>query len=180
MEEEAIVPTNEALKKVSDLANKQLVIEQEISNEEEKLAKLKEALKKVSEFDLPEAMSEAGIMEFKLTNGAKIAVQNIIAGKIDEENREGALAWLMDNGHDAIIKKEIELNFGKIEGLNLQATLDLINQALKHVEFKSKINQGVHYSTLNAFIKEQLQESKSFPLELFKVYIGRKTKISIK
>jgi hypothetical protein len=175
------LPNDEAVKRISDLASLQVALEVKIDKTEEDLLALKKSLRDISEFKLPELMTEIGMSEFKLVNGAKITIQPICNGKMDDTNREPCIDWLVENGHGAILKSTLELNFNKGEKLDYEAISALINGALKQLDlqYKQKLDRGVHYATLNAFIKEQITNGEQFPMELFKVYLGRKTKITI-
>ena len=176
------LPSDEKIKELSNLATVQVALENQIERAEELLSKLKKDLRDISEFKLPELMSEIGMSEFKLVDGAKITIQPICTGKIDDTNREPCIDWLMDNGHGALLKSTLELNFNKGEKLDYEVISALINESLKQLDlqYKQKLDRGVHYATLNAFIKEQITNGEQFPMELFKVYLGRKTKITIK
>ncbi len=170
--------TEESLKELSKLATHQLYIETEIEEKERELTNLKKVHKSISEGSIPAAMQKIGMSQFVLTNGAEIVVKPYYAGKIDDENRVGAFTWLKNQGHSSLIKKEVSLDFGKQENINY-AHIQMVmkNEGL---EFDMSINEGVHHGTLNAFIKEQVEGGKEFPLDLFKAYVGNKAKISIK
>ena len=176
-----VAVNDERLTQLSALATKQLLIEEAILTTEVRLDSLKKNLKMVSEVAIPDLMVQIGMSEFTLTNGASIKVKPFYAGRIDDENREEASAWLTENGHGALIKKTLALDFGKADGIDWKKVIADISATInEEIDVDIKLNQGVHHATLNAFIKEQIEAGNKFPLALFKAFIGNKTKITFK
>lgn len=171
-----ITASDVGLNKVATLAKRQIELMQQISEFEEILKNLGEDLKQVQEFQLPEAMSELGLSEFKTDTGHKITVKPYYAAKLDDSNRDEAFGWLRNNGHEDLIKHEITVPLGRgMDGLAKDLKTFVQARGLSFVD-----KEGVHHSTLNAFFKEQMENGANFPVDLFKGYIGRKTKITIK
>lgn len=180
-EDSKIKVTEEDLKELSKLANKQLVLEMKIDELEKELESYKKQLKLVAEGLIPEAMQKIGMSSFALTNGAEITVKSFYSGKIDDENRYAATKWLNENGHGAILKKELVLDFGKKEGIDWQPLVKKVKELVREkeeIDINATVKEGVHHATLNAFIKEQVQGGKEFPLDIFKAYVGTRAKIS--
>jgi hypothetical protein len=171
-----IAPSDGALTKVSSLAEKQLDLEQQLADLGDVMKELAEQLRKVQEYELPDAMDEAGVAEFKLKNGSKITVKPFYSGKITEENKENAFAWLRDRGHGDLIKHEIVVGVGR----GREEDLKEIKQLLNTIRIPYNDKEAVHHSTLNAFIKEQSENGAIPPAELFNTFIGRKSKIVVK
>jgi hypothetical protein len=174
--EDVTAPSDQGLSKIAGLAELQLVLEQQVQEIEDRLKDKKEQLKKVQEFDLPEAMAEVGVASFTMANGCKVNVKPYYSGKIDEENCDACFGWLRDNEFGDLIKHELTIGLPKGEdekAKELTATLRAMGLGYKDKE-------GVHPSTLSAFIREQVEKGAAFPLETFKAYIGRKAKITTK
>jgi hypothetical protein len=165
--------TDAELSKVSAKAQEQLDLEKEIKDLEEQLKETKSRHRAVSELELPEAMQEANLAEIVLTNGAKISVKPFYKGYISEENRDDAMAWLVDNNHGSLIKNEVTLKFGKNEDEKATATVE----KLKQQGLSPDVKQGVHPQTLNAFIKEQITGGKDIPSDIFGIYVGSRANI---
>lgn len=173
--------TDDKLKTLSKLATQQLYMEQEILQKDEELKVAKEQLKYIAEVKMPEAMQSIGMSSFKLSNGAGIEIKPFFAGKIDDENREATTKWLHENGHGALLQKQLIISFGQKEGIDWNYLINSIKTLAREsegVEVDTEIKQGVHHKTLNAFIKEQVTSGKEFPLTLFKAFVGNKSKIS--
>lgn len=177
-EEDAGKPviTDEALSKVSNLAEKQMKLENEISELEEELKRKGEEFRRVQEYELPDAMTEVGITEFKHKSGFKITIKPFYSGKITPDNLEACHTWLRENGHDGIIKHNLAIELGKGQ----DDIANDVKEFIKSLGLSYVDKEGVHHSTLNAFIKEQVENGTEFPLTLFNAFIGRKAKISFK
>ena len=85
---------------VSTLANKQLLLAQELANLEEAVKVKKEEFRLTSEQELPEAMQSAGLTEIVLSTGEKISVTEFYNAHISKANQELAYKWLVENGHE--------------------------------------------------------------------------------
>lgn len=167
-------PSDERLNKVSTLATELSNLEAECERREADLSALREHLKAVQEYALPEAMAEVGLSEFKLKNGAKVTVKNYYSGKIDDENRGPCFNWLRDNNHDGLIKHEINVAVGKGD----DEVAKQVTEFLKTLGMTFSDKESVHHSTLAAFIREQVEGGTSFPMELFKAFVGRRAKVT--
>lgn len=161
------------LKQITDLANRQIVLEAEIENLETQVSRKKEELFNLSTIKLPDAMNLIGLQDFSLKNGAKVMIKPFYSGKISDENKNKAFAWLRAEGHDSIIKRVINVALGK--GDDKIATMISKYLLSKKVVYEDK--ESVHPQTLKSFIKEQMTGGKPFPAPLFGAYAGKVTKI---
>ena len=78
------------------------------------------------------------------------------------------------NNAGDLIKNGVEVQFGRDED---KACNDF-TKSLRDDNRLYKRSVGVHYSTLNNLIKERLSEGKDVPHDLFKIYTGRKAKLT--
>lgn len=185
-EDSGIKVSEDKLKDLSKLATQQLLIEQSILAKKEELEQLTKILKHLSETKIPEAMQAIGMSKFSLTNGAEIIIKPFYSGNLGEKNPRAAegYTWLRDNGHGGLIKKNLNVEFGQLENVNWNDLILAIRQSIHEnigVEAEGvELNEGVHHATLNAFIREQIEGGKEFPLELFNAYVGNRAKISLK
>jgi hypothetical protein len=158
---------------IGELAARQLDIIDEIDELEKNLAVAKDKLRQVAEVDLPEAMLSCGVSEFKTPTGARISVKPYYSASISDENKSSCMIWLKDHGHDDIIKNTVTLSFGKGEDDQARAAVE----TLAAVGYSPVNTKAVHPQTLKAFVKEQVEAGEDFPLELFKVYVGKRATI---
>jgi len=165
--------TNDELANVSSLAQKQINLTNEVSQIEDMLKAKKEQLRLVQEQELPDALSEVGLTQIVLSSGEKISLSEFYSAHISKANQQQAYQWLIENGHDGIIKNEVSLKFNRGESQIVDETV----LALKSRGLSPEVKQSIHPSTLKAFVKEQLTTGNDIPTEPFGVYIGTKANI---
>ena len=144
-----------------------IAIDAEIANLEEQLKAKKAERRTLVENTIPNATG--GIEgKFDLPNGKVITLKSTMRTSISAENKPAVTKWLIDEGHDAIIKCEAKYSFGKGERKIYTSFLEYTKE-FAHPLTQS-LNEGVHPQTLQAFVKEQLALGKDFPQELFGLY----------
>ena len=173
MKDSEALPGDEKLQKISAFAELAAGLEEHIEPTETKLKEYKEKLREIVENHLPNAMAEVGMVKFQLTDGSEINVKPYYSAKIDDTNRDAAFDWLLENGHDAIIKQEFN---GKVDRGDTE-TASVLQQYLQDHKMSYSGKTGVHPQTLTAFVKEQVESGADFPLDVFNVYIGQIAKI---
>lgn len=162
-----------ALKSVSSLANRLVALEEDIEYQEQKLAALKRDHRQLATKDLPDAMIEVGMSEFKMVDGRKISVDDFVEAHISKENEPAAFAYLRDNGHESIIKTSVTADFGKGQ----DDRVDAFRQKALEVASKVTTKEGVHAATLKKWVREGLESGLQIPEETFGVYRGRVAKV---
>jgi len=158
---------------VSNLAKKQLQLARQVATLEEDLKAKKEELRLTSEQELPDAMQAAGLNQIVLSTGEKISINEFYNAHISKANQEVAYQWLVENGHEGLIKNEVLLKFGREESTVVDETVS----ALQSRGLSPEVRQSVHPSTLKAFVKEQFTSGNDIPTEPFGIYIGTKATI---
>tara|TARA_R110002153_G_scaffold3204_4_gene15552 strand:- start:5204 stop:5770 length:567 start_codon:yes stop_codon:yes gene_type:complete len=166
--------TNDNLKEVSYWAQEQLKLEEKVRDKEESLADSKKALKDIIEQKLPDAMRECNLSEIKLADGSKITVQQFYSARIGKEREAEAFAWLKQNGHEDIIKNVISVQFGRGED---ESASD-VSEKLISQGYSPTNKRWVEPMTLKAFAREQVENGKDLPFDIFNVFVWLKTKIT--
>jgi len=166
-------PSDNALSKVSDLAQKQVNLQQRVEELEADLKMTKESLRTVQEQELPDALAETGLSEIKLIDGTKVTVSEFVSAHISKARADEAHEWLVDNGYADIIKHEVSVRFNKEEDALAHSAVD----ALRSQGLAPTDKRSVHPSTLRAWAKEQTQRGVDIPESLFGIFIGSKAKI---
>jgi hypothetical protein len=105
-----------------------------------------------------------------------VEVKPFYAAKIPESRVEEAFSWLRSNGHEDLIKNTITTAFDK--GQDNQVS-ELISVCEKF-GFNYSQKQKVEPMTLKAFVRDQVENGKELPFDMFGVYIANKTKITNK
>jgi hypothetical protein len=165
----------EALKFITDLASKALVLMAEIETLEAKTLEKQKLLQGLIEEKIPTAMSSVGMSEFKTTMGVTVQVRPFYAAKIPDNRKSEAFKWLTDRKHDSIIKSEVSVSFGKGE----REKADGVVAVLMKQGYLPVKTEGIHHQTLKAFVKEQVEAGEPLPLDLFGVYIGKRAKFEL-
>jgi len=154
---DAPVPvSDDELKSIADLAERQIVLEDWIENEEARLKEGKENLAKLANELLPEAMKVAGVREFKLDNGFELELSAEIKASITKKNLEWCHEWLRDGGHGDLIKNEFKVVYGKGEDEfadNLAVHLSDTGRDFNQREF-------VHPQSLGAFVRVEVASNE--------------------
>ena len=187
---EDVAPASNELGAVTGMAQKMYDLENEITSLEEQLKSKKQDLRMLAEQDLPDLMQELNLKDFTLKNGAKVEVKEVISGSVpsqgaidrakEEDKRvelqmlqQQCFDWLRANGGGDLIKSNVEVQFGKDE----DEACNQFTQKLRDEKLYYKRAVGVHPATLNKYIQERLGDGKDVPLEMFRVYTGRKANI---
>jgi predicted nuclease with TOPRIM domain len=168
------IPSDEKLANLSRLAGEQHSLEQEIARMEADLDEKKKLYRELSEIKLPELMDELQISEFRMPNGVKVSIAPYYSGKITDSR---AYEWLEENNHADIIKGNVNIPFPK--GFDIEV-LKIVESAAKKIGLSAEVKEEVHPSTLRAWIKDMVTTGQIFPRDLFNVYIGKRTKLSLK
>lgn len=160
---------SDALAVISQLSVDLRIASRDVSEIEDALKAAKELQSQIAEHDLPEAMAAVGMGEVKLSDGTKVTVKDDIYARISAENATEAHAWLNENGHGNLIKREFKIAFGRDQ----EEWAEKFETNLTSQEVAYDRKQAVHSSTLKSFVKGQLEEGVEIPEDVFGVF--RKT-----
>ena len=161
---------------IAKSCNKLLVTQNEISALEEKLKWLKNTETTLSEQTIPDLMHKAGTTLVKLNDGTKVEVKPFYSARIPISRTEEAYTWLRSNGHGDLIKNNVMLSFGRNQDNEAKSLVE----DLRSKGHTVKQTEKVEPMTLKAFVKEQIQNGKNVPSDVFGVYVASKTKLTTK
>lgn len=167
--------TNEEVGELSNLCQLQIAEENKVSALEEELKEAKERLRSIRDDQIPTLMSQLGVSELKLQDGAKVSINKFYAASIPKNNSQANrfFAWLEDNDLDGIIKTEVKAKFQKGEYEKAQSALE----ALADIAPGATLGRNIHPQTLKAFVRERFESGEGLPTDLINVHIGNTTKI---
>lgn len=171
-------PGDNILAAISSLALDQKRAEVAVAKAEEALALAVADLKRISERELPDLMDKAEMQTTTTKDGIKVTIGEKIRGSIPKPNEEKAFAWLKENGHDDLIKREFKIQFGKTEEVWAKKFLADLNKRKRPLAYELK--RTVHTSTLSSFVKGQLEAGVEFPMDIFGVFRQRSSVIEVK
>ena len=159
--------TDEQVKQIALLAEMQRNLEAVIKQQTELLEEFAKQHRRVSEVDLPAAMAEVGMLEFKLADGTQIKIKPEVYASIPKALQPQAYRWLDEHGVCEIIKSKVEVAFGRDKREQVKALISII-EAAGFDNYSTK--EAIHPQTLNAFVREQLEAGINLPPELFSVH----------
>ena len=167
--------TEKGMSEVSKLAKQQIELQKIVTNLETQIKQAKKDLKVVQEDLLPAAFYEHYVKSINI-DGYEIKVEDFYSASIpkDEEKRERAFNWLIDNGYGDLIKNVVSANF--VRGQEQKAQEFVEELAGRGLSFSTR--KWVEPMTLKAFVKDLHKDGKvSIPMDDFGVFIGNKAKI---
>jgi len=162
-------PTDNLLTQITATAEHMKEVADELAALEEKTKAKKTELETLQTQIIPELMDAAGLAEFRTRSGTKIVIKEVVKASITKERNGAAMAWLRENGYGALIKNQVIAEFGKGEDDRATKVLHSLKaNGVKHV----KQTEGIHYQTLNSWVKETMENSPEvdIPVELFGIF----------
>lgn len=165
------------LGQLSSLAEQLNEADHTVEQAQEALKAAQAAQRDLSERQIPELMESVGMEEFSTTNGLKIKVKEAIrasAGRDGEKVK--TINWLIDNGHEAIIKLSVGVAFGR--GEEQRNAAKELAEKLQGEGIPATMTQDVNAQTLSALVRELLQEGIEVPEDTLHVYRQRTAKIT--
>ena len=150
---------------------------EEVATCAEALAKAKARVSEIEEKEIPEIMDDVELEELTAKNGRKIKISETIRCALLAANKPKAFAWLLANGHEALVKRTISMDFGKGENDLAEAFKKQNLELNPELEFTDKTN--VHPGTLDKWLRETLEanEYEDLPEGLFPIFRQRVAKI---
>jgi hypothetical protein len=147
--------SDDELKSIADLAERQIVLEDWIAAQEEKLKQAKQNLAKLTGELLPEALRAAGVSKFALANGCEIELNTDTKANITKANQEWCFQWLNEHDMGDLVKNEFKVTFGM--GDSDQA--DQLAEHLASVDQEFNQRAFIHPQTLSAFVRRELEDN---------------------
>lgn len=165
----------DAMAQLSLLAQGQIEAEKEVLKAENELKKAKGALRDIAEKQIPELMATLGMKSFTLESGQRIEVMEKLRCSIAGDRNIPAIAWLDDNDHGDLVKRNFVIEFNRDE----QAWANKFVADLKRRKKQLRVAQKntVHPGTLASFLTERLTDGDDIPMELFGAYWQKSSKV---
>lgn len=175
--DEQLALTEGAGENVAALLQNQLKLEDHIIDLQRRLKEREAQLKHMREETIPEAFAAAGMGGFTMSQGWEVEVAPFVhtsfTQKMDAEKREKALAWLRETDNDSLIKNTVSVSFGKGEDAKSQALVE----HLREQGLTPKEAETIAASSLQKFIRLELEANRDVPLDLFNAYTGVRSTI---
>lgn len=168
--------TTGAAGKVLHRVNQLTEVNKKLAELEVKQKALQEEARRLEEYEIPLAMDEANISKLTLTSGQVLKIKNILVCSLPKDKEEIGFEWLRQHNFGDLIKRDVVAKFGKGE----EKKADELTKKLSELGFQYTDKSSVHYQTMNAFAREQIEAGKQLPEEIFSVFKGRKAVIGSK
>jgi hypothetical protein len=136
-------------------------LEEELRLEEQRLLLIVGGFNEVGA--LPAKMRELGLSSFTTKDGLCIELERKLKASISEARKPEAFAWLEENGHAALIKREVSVSFNREQAEEAVLLLDQLRGKFPGVNMK----QSVHASTLEAWVRQMRKDGEDIPCETF-------------
>lgn len=161
------------LARISGLVDEAQRYEAEIVELEEELKAAKERHRDIVQRQLPELMESAGQKECTTLKGQKVELREILRASIPKDRTAEAHAWLREHGLASIVKNVITVSLGKGQ----DDTAKRIADKLRLTGLSPDVAEKVHPQTLQATLREMIEEGVEFPLETFGAILQKEVKI---
>lgn len=157
-----------------DLSDQLEAADAEVERLEALLDEAKKNRQRLSEHEIPKLLDG---MEGKISlpDGRTISITEKVRASVSSDRKPTAMKWLDDNGHGAIIKRRFIIEFGRDQEEWARTFKRQLSESSTPLNMKEERN--VHWQTLDAFVREQLESGGDLPLDVFGVYRQRFTKI---
>ncbi|MGZ8364800.1 MAG: gp33 family protein [Nitrospira sp.] len=156
------------LAQISYAAEQLKEMDEELAVAEAALKQKKEVRRQMAEETLPALMDAAGQSQVKTKSGILVTLDEKILANISEERKDPALRWLVENGHEALIRNEFKVSFPRNTKDEAEKFEEWLNSNLTR---KANLahNVNVHSSTLSSWVNEELAAGRELPLDLLGV-----------
>lgn len=170
-----VTATNEQLKQVSQLVAAIRSQRSVVANMETQLKDAQRHLRLLEEEDLPAALDEAGIPEFKTADGAHVKVEQKLYMSVPKKNKPAVASWLLGHGHGSLVQSDVVVKFKKGEADRVNQAVDLLAE---HGFPGVHVDESMHTGQLKALVRELLDDGEDVPLDLFGAYVKRVASVS--
>lgn len=167
-------PSDGELGRVQKMAADMIAMDDTIAALEKQLDEQRKIRDRIAMDELPAAMAEIGVAEFKLIDGSAVSIKSGVKANIPKKHERDAFKWLRDNGAASLIKAEVKAKFGKGDEL---AAIALARE-LSDKGINNEQKTAVAWNTLTAFVKERMENGLDVPTELLGVYEYKRAEIT--
>lgn len=147
------------LKRISQLARKQLKLAREVEALEERAKVKRAAHEEVATRLLPDALAEAGVAALTLKDGSKIEVKPNYYCSLTGKYHDPAIQWLRKKGLDDLITQTVGAVFGKGEDKAAERVRKLLAKANVPFKTEEKVNSG----SFKALVRELIENGEQVP-----------------
>lgn len=168
----AVIP--DQLMRLGVLVRRQIELEDAMADLQRKMKGIEEQHRTVSEIDIPLMLDETGLSDVRLADGTKVTVREDVRVSTSGKWRDPINAWLVQEGHDDLIKDKVTADFGKGENELVERVLAVLTEAgVTRVDRTRAVNP----QTFAALIRELREAGEDVPYDQIGVFIQRRAKL---
>lgn len=142
---------------------------------ENQLKDAKAAKTELEHVAIPDAVAETGFSAVKLPSGTTVTIKPYVNarmsklpnGKIDEKKQELLHKYLVDTGNGGMVKHQF------IMFTNDNDMIQVLKETCEEqgIDYDYVV-KAIRWNTFEAWVKEQLENGKGLPTDLFELYVG--------
>ena len=175
--------SDENLMRGQQLADKLAKLDKEISDLEDSVKQKKEERLELMRRTIPDFFDRVlktdriGVPDANVDIVVVPYYHANIAADWEENRRNKAFDYLEKNGHGDLISGTMEIKFRRGELNVIRELMTYIRDSKFGNSYTPTVNMGVPWNTLTAFVKEQVENSKSLDLDVLGATVARQAKI---
>lgn len=166
-------PADGDLATISRLAQEYIKAEGEVDRLEKQLKAAKTRFDGIRDKHLPEAMDNAGVKAFTLTDGRKLSLKEELTCSVPAARKGEIVLKLRDLGHGDLISNVLTVEIDKGKD-NMASALEA--EAI-NLGFKPSRDESVNTGTLKALLREKIENGDEVDLGFFGAHLVRRAKI---
>lgn len=161
------------LGELSSLCMQMLAHQQKVDKMEAELSAMKKVLQEFKVSKIPNLMQELGLNELRLSSGTMILLQRVISCRLKPDLKLEAFTWLEEHEFGSMIKHEVGVELGRGEGALAAKAVEL----LSGLGLKPSVSKDVHFQTLSAWARRQVEVGFEIPANIFDLSIVNLAKV---
>lgn len=158
--EQPKVVTPDLLKNITQTAELLVLQEQAVASLQQLLAEAQAKVTQTATAVLPALLDEAGVKSLTLANGNTVLCEDLLFASISKANAPAACKWLRENKLGDIIKSACTVTLPKGAPAKV---LKALEASLRKQKLIYEFAEGVHPSTLKAFVRESKEKGRVLP-----------------
>jgi hypothetical protein len=129
---------------------------------------------------VPEVLNRYGVRSVTTPTGATVSLTTLIFGSLPNAaehpaEHEAGITWLLEHGEQDAIKSKVVASWGmgeRANALHAYETLRGDNSA------EVKMDEGIHFATLQAIVRRRLLAGESVPLDTLGITVAAGVKMT--
>jgi hypothetical protein len=166
----ALTIEDDSIKGIANLAKQAKEMAKQIEDQESTLKEMKKSYRKLTEEIIPEALNETGMSSFVMNDGSTVSLKKFYSASIPKARESECFEYLRERGLDDIIKNQYQVSFGRGEDNLAKQLIEVLNGH----GFPFSHKMGVHPKTLEATMREQIEQGREFDISLFNGFVGQR------